>query len=262
MPDARERRAEVGGLVGPDREQRERAGRRARDLGTDVRERVTRREVASEREGERDRRVYVRARQVPGRVDHHHDDQPEDHRDPDRPERSVVAGVGDDRAAAGEHQRERGEPLGARRGARVRASDPRLRLMPRRRVSRRTRRAARRGDLACHRLGVVGHALDRRGDVSLRAGLEQRECRSRVAILRLADRAAVDEQHAAVGVDPGLVGVAEDEHVTVGERRDPLERPLRLVLEQVLVDLARRAVHEPHPLARRARSAGRTAGRA
>jgi hypothetical protein len=44
------------------------------------------------------------------------------------------------------------------------------------------------------------------------------------------------------------VGVAEDEHVTVRARRDPLERARGLVGEQVLVDLARRAVHQPHPL--------------
>jgi hypothetical protein len=44
---------------------------------------------------------------MPGRVDHHHDDQPEDEADPDGSERGVVLAVGDDGAAAGEDQRER-----------------------------------------------------------------------------------------------------------------------------------------------------------
>ena len=50
-----------------------------------------------------------------GGVDHDHDDQAEDEPDPDRAERAVVDRVGDDRAAAGEDERERCEALG--RGA-------------------------------------------------------------------------------------------------------------------------------------------------
>jgi hypothetical protein len=47
-------------------------------------------------------------------VNHGHDHQPEGERDADSPERLVVASVGDDRAAAGEDEREGREPLGAR----------------------------------------------------------------------------------------------------------------------------------------------------
>jgi hypothetical protein len=46
---------------------------------------------------------------VSGGVDHDHDDQPEHEADPDRAERAVVLGVGDDRAAPGEHESERGK---------------------------------------------------------------------------------------------------------------------------------------------------------
>jgi hypothetical protein len=42
------------------------------------------------------------------------------------------------------------------------------------------------------------------------------------------------------------MGVAEGEHVAVGAGGDAFERAGRLVLEQVLVDLARRSVDEPH----------------
>jgi hypothetical protein len=63
-------------------------------------------------ECDRDRRVDVCAGEVSGRVDRHHDDQPEHEADADRPERAVVVRVGDDRAAAGEHERERGEAFG------------------------------------------------------------------------------------------------------------------------------------------------------
>ena len=55
----------------------------------------------------------MRAREVPGGVDHHHDHQPEHEADPDRPQRAVIAVVGDDRAAAREYEAECGERLGA-----------------------------------------------------------------------------------------------------------------------------------------------------
>jgi hypothetical protein len=50
--------------------------------------------VAAERERDRDGGVDVGARQVPDRVDHHHDDQPEHEADPDgseRPSYSLLA---------------------------------------------------------------------------------------------------------------------------------------------------------------------------
>jgi hypothetical protein len=42
--------------------------------------------------------------------------------------------------------------------------------------------------------------------------------------------------------------VPEGEHVTVGERGDPVERARGFVLEQVLVDHAWRAVDNPKKL--------------
>jgi len=106
-----DRRAERGRLVGPDGQKEERARDGARQLGADVDQGVTGREVPAERERERDRRVDVRAGQMPGGVDHDHDDQPEHEADPHRTERPVVLRVGHDRAATGEHQGERGEAL-------------------------------------------------------------------------------------------------------------------------------------------------------
>ena len=69
--------------------------------------------VAGHDEGERDRRVQMRTREVPGRVDHRHHDQPEDEGDPDRAKGAGMLGLGDDRAAAGEDQ---GEDADALRG--------------------------------------------------------------------------------------------------------------------------------------------------
>jgi hypothetical protein len=89
-------------------------------------------------------------------------------------------------------------------------------------------------DLVGDALGVVGYALDRHAQVAV-ALLEQREAAARVAVLRLPDRAAVDEEHAAVLADPGLVRVPEEEDVAVGELGDPLEGARRSVVEQVLV---------------------------
>ena len=73
---------------------------------------------------------------------------------------------------------------------------------------------------------------------------EHCEAGAGVAVLGLADGAAVNEQDAAVLVHPGLVRVPEDEDVAVGERGDALEGARRLVLEQVLVHLPWRTVHE------------------
>src|SRR5436853_582590 len=67
---------------------------------------------------------------------------------------------------------------------------------------------------------------------------------ARVAVLGLADRAAVDEQHAAVLMHPRLVGVSEHQHpVGFGARKALIER-CGLLLEQVLVHLAGRAMHQ------------------
>jgi hypothetical protein len=68
--------------------------------------------VATEREGDGHGRVDVRTREVSGRVDHRHDHEAEGEGDAERPERAVVSRVGNDRAAAGEHQREGREALG------------------------------------------------------------------------------------------------------------------------------------------------------
>ena len=65
---------------------------------------------------------------------------------------------------------------------------------------------------------------------------EQREGAARVAVLGLADRAAVDEQHSAVFVHPRFVRVAEYEHRVALGRREAFVEAGRLVLEQVLVD--------------------------
>ena len=75
-------------------------------------------------------------------------------------------------------------------------------------------------------------------------GAQDRERAARVAVLGLADRAAVDEQHAAVVVHPRLVGVPEDEHLVGLGAGEALVEAGGLVLEEVLVDLARRAVDE------------------
>jgi hypothetical protein len=79
------------------------------------------------------------------------------------------------------------------------------------------------GGLSGGELGVVGEALEPRLDPA-GARSEDGEAAARVAVLGLADRAAVDEEHPAVLVDPRLVGVAEHEYVAVGAGGDPLER--------------------------------------
>jgi hypothetical protein len=103
-------------------------------------------------------------------------------------------------------------------------------------------RQSRRRDLPGDRLGVVGHALDRRVDLAALVELEDRERGAWVAVFGLAHRSAVDEQHPALGVDPWLVGVPEQQHVTLRQPGKPFIQP-RLVLEQVFVDLSRRAVN-------------------
>ena len=101
--DARDRRAEVGRLAGPDREQYERPGESAGELGADVGRGVAPGEVPGERERERHRRVDAGAGEVSGRVDHDHDHEPEGERDADGAKLPPVDLVGDDRPAAGEH---------------------------------------------------------------------------------------------------------------------------------------------------------------
>ncbi len=85
---------------------------RARELRSDVGDRVARREMARQREGDRDGGVDVRAGEMPGRVDHGHDDEAEDGGHAGRAEHAIAGRVGDDRAAAGEDERERAEALG------------------------------------------------------------------------------------------------------------------------------------------------------
>jgi hypothetical protein len=63
---------------------------------------------------------------MPKDADHGHDHQPEHEADAERSARFVIDGVGDDRAADGEDERERGQGLGGgappecRRGVRTR----------------------------------------------------------------------------------------------------------------------------------------------
>jgi hypothetical protein len=110
--DAREGRAELRGLITPDGEQQGRACGGANELGGYVRGCLTGCEMAVQRERDGDGWVDVRARQVPRRVDHDHDDQPEHEADADDAERAVVVRVGDDRAAASEHEGEYRDALG------------------------------------------------------------------------------------------------------------------------------------------------------
>ena len=112
VADAGQGRAQVRRGARPDREQQRRRGDRPEHLGGYVGERLAPREVAGEGEGERHRRVEVRAGEVAGRVDHRHDHQAEDERDADRAERAGVDGVGDDRTAAGKDEGESAEGLG------------------------------------------------------------------------------------------------------------------------------------------------------
>ena len=101
-------------------------------------------------------------------------------------------------------------------------------------------------DLPGHGLRVIGDSLERCRHLAGVVEFEDREPRPWVGVLGLADRAAVDEQHAGVFMNPRLVGVPERENIAVRAPGYPLERPRGLVLEQVLVDLPRRAVNEPY----------------
>ena len=107
------------GVPIPGQPEDDRPGDGPEQLGGDVDGGVPDREVARRGEGDGDRRVDVSAREVTGGVDHRQDDQAEDGGDPDRTERLVTLGVDDDRAAAGEHERERRHALGRERGARA-----------------------------------------------------------------------------------------------------------------------------------------------
>src|SRR5215207_5871707 len=73
---------------------------------------------------------------------------------------------------------------------------------------------------------------------------QDRERGPRVAVLRLADRPAVHEQHSPMLAHPRLVRVAEDQHGRLLGRSEALVEAVRLLLEEVLVHLPRRAVHE------------------
>src|SRR5436853_370343 len=81
------------------------------ELREPVAERARPREVAAEREGERDRRVEVGAGDVADGVDHRHDDEPEGEGNADVPE-LVRLRVHHDGARAGEDERERADRLG------------------------------------------------------------------------------------------------------------------------------------------------------
>ena len=138
------------GWSGQRGEEHERGGGGAQQLRRDVGERVGRREVAAEREGDRDRRVDVRPGEVARGVDHGHDDQPEGEADADRAERAVAAGVRDDRAAAREDERERRHALRGRAAPERHAlgAPARRRASARARRSRRGSGGRRRGRLA------------------------------------------------------------------------------------------------------------------
>ena len=76
----------MGGLVGPQRQQRRRAGDGARSLRGDVHAGLAQREVTPDGEGGGDRGVVMGSRQMAAGVDHHHDDQPEHEADADTAE--------------------------------------------------------------------------------------------------------------------------------------------------------------------------------
>src|SRR5829696_5121420 len=104
-------------------------------------------------------------------------------------------------------------------------------------------RQTRGGDLDSHGLGVVRDPLDRHLQLAPIAA-QDRERGPRVAVLRLADRPAVHEQHSPMLAHPRLVRVAEDQHGRLLGRSEALVEAVRLLLEEVLVHLPRRAVHE------------------
>ena len=112
--DARHRGAQIGRMTGPDDEQQQACEQCADELRRDVRAEVSRREVAGQEEAEADTRIEVRSGDVPQRRDRCEQDEEEDEADPERAERAVSFGVGDDGAAAGEDERERPDALGGR----------------------------------------------------------------------------------------------------------------------------------------------------
>ncbi len=105
-PDARRRRPELGGPIGPDRQQQQGCRDRPGALRRDVSEGLAPGKVAGERERQRDRGVDVGAGEVAGRIDHDHDHEAEGQGDADPAELAAVDLVGDDRAASGEHEGE------------------------------------------------------------------------------------------------------------------------------------------------------------
>src|SRR3954464_3669624 len=99
--------------------------------------------------------------------------------------------------------------------------------------------------LSGHRLRVVLDALDRDPDTPVRL-LQHGKRPARVAVLRLAHRPAVHEAHAAEVVHPRLVRVPEHQNLVALRPGQALVKRGRLLLEEVLVDLARRAVNQVH----------------
>ena len=108
-------------------------------------------------------------------------------------------------------------------------------------------------------LGVVGDALDRRSTPPHRPPRTAKRA-ARVTVLGLADRAAVDEAGPRRRCGSRACGCGRRRAPVALGRGEPLVQVRRLVLEQVLVDLARRAVDQVDALRARARSAGRRAG--
>ena len=114
---ARKRRAVVGVVAEGGAEQRGRE-QRPGELGTPVGHGTRPREMPGQREREGDGGIEVRSGDVPDRVDHHHDHEPEAEGHAEVAERAGLC-VDDDRSATGEDEREGPYRLGYQ-GARER----------------------------------------------------------------------------------------------------------------------------------------------
>ncbi len=80
-----------------------------------------------------------------------------------------------------------------------------------------------------------GHAPDLDLDRLPWLNGQQRPGGARIAVLRLADAAVIDEEDALDLAHPRLVGVPEDEHVRIRSLRDARQGARVTILEEVLV---------------------------
>ena len=142
--------------------------------------------MAGEREGHGHGRVDVGAREMAGGVDHDHHDQAEYQRHADRSERTVVHGVGNDRAASGEDEGEGGEALSSGRRQRSREGST---APPQAALQQLVRRTPPADPHAATSRATDSASYATRSIVAPHVpalGLEHREGGSRVAVLGLA----------------------------------------------------------------------------